>query len=230
MLTDLDSVSLDWDVPPLSCLSSTQQVKFKAQAKLYRYRLGEKIWSTDSGGVFLLVVGKVRLREEVPKSAGEIQLVDRSTPNKPLATLVVGDWFGSLQQSRNFKAVAASKEVVVVCWESSLWMEASTPELEQFWDQVRRRIEPQTVNNQSITGYPFVCSLNTAAACLTMATQQLHSSAPLLWVQRQLRGQRPKDVVEAGEKLGLQLRRLQTTWGELRQIRFPALLHWQQAS
>jgi ATP-binding cassette subfamily B protein len=61
-----------------------------------------------------------------------------------------------------------------------------------------------------------------------MLTQQLQSPAQLEWVQRQLRGQRPKHLVEAGEKIGLQLRRLQTTWNDLRQLSFPALLHWQQ--
>ena len=61
-----------------------------------------------------------------------------------------------------------------------------------------------------------------------MAAQQLQNPAQLEWVQRQLRGQRPKHLVEAGEKLGLQLKRLQVTWRDLRQLSFPALLHWEQ--
>lgn len=214
MITNDASASLLWDVPPLSYLSPQQQIKFKARSETRRYNLGEKIWSTDTpGDQFVVVAGKVRLREEL----------------KPLATLAAGDWFGDLQQFGQFKAVAASKEVVVVRWEAALWMEAATPEIGRFWHQARSRIEPQTADTpQAVSGYPFVSSPNTAAACLTMVAQQLQNSARLEWVQRQLRGQRPKNVVEAGEKLGLQLRRLQTTWGELRQMSFPALLHWQQ--
>ncbi len=207
--------SLPWGVPPLSLLSPEQQVQFKNQAQSRRYKLGEKIWSTDSPGeLFLVVAGKVRLREEGLR--------------KPLATLAAGDWFGDrLKLSGSLKAVAADKEVVVVRWDTALWEEVSSVEIERFWRQVRSRLEPQTADTpQPVEGYPFVSSLNTAAACLTMVSQQLQNSAQLDWVQRQLRGQRPKNVVEAGEKLGLQLRRLHTTWSDLRQLSFPALLQW----
>src|SRR5919199_1335690 len=181
--------SIPWDVPPLALLSPEQQVHFKDRAETRRYTLGEKIWSTDSPGEqFLVVAGKVRLREE--------------GASKPLATLGVG-----------------------VCWDRVLWEGALTPELERFWNQTRSRIAPSGTNEpQPISGYPFVSSLNTAAACLTMVTQQLQNPAQLDWVQRQLRGQQPRQLVEAGEKLGLQLRRLQTTWSDLRQLTFPALL------
>ena len=209
--------SLVWDEPPQCFLNPEQQIQFKNQAETCRYTLGEKIWSTDSPKKqFLVVSGKVRLREE--------------GADKPLATLATGDWFGDLLEiSGQFKAVASSKEVVVVRWDAALWSEASSLEIEKFWSQARSRIQPQTTKApQPVSGYPFVSSLNTAAACLTMVAQQLQNSAQLEWVQRQLRGQRPKNVVEAGEKLGLQLRRLQTTWSELRQLSKPALLHWQQ--
>ena len=73
-------------------------------------------------------------------------------------------------------------------------------------------------------------SWNTAAACLTMVAQQLENAVQLEWVQRQLRGQRPKHVVEAAEKLGLVLRRLQVSWRDLRQLSFPALLLWKSDS
>jgi HlyB family type I secretion system ABC transporter len=207
------NVSIPWDVPPLALLSPEQQVRFKEQAQIRRYTLGEKIWSTDSPGEQCLVVaGKVRLREEGVA--------------KPLATLGVGDWFGdAIALSGLFKAVAAGKDVVVVCWNVALWQEATSPELDRFWYQMRSRIIPPTADTpQPISGYPFVSSLNTAAACLTMVAQQLQNPAQLDWVQRQLRGQQPKHVVEAGEKLGLQLRRLQTTWSDLRQLTFPALM------
>lgn len=215
LIVDDLTKSLAWDEPPLCLLNPEQQVQFKNQAQTCRYKLGEKIWSTDSPNYqFVVVSGKVRLREE-----GAAQ---------PLATLESGEWFGDLQQlSGSFKAVAASKEVVVVRWDTALWT-ATSLEIDSFWIQARRQLEPQTDAPQPVSGYPFVSSLNTAAACLTMLTQQLESPAQMEWVQRQLRGQRPKHLVEAGEKIGLQLRRLQTTWNDLRQLSFPALLHWQQ--
>ncbi|PLZ47932.1 type I secretion system permease/ATPase, partial [Fischerella thermalis WC442] len=74
--------------------------------------------------------------------------------------------------------------------------------------------------------YPFVASRNTAAACLTMVAQQLDQPVKLEWVQRQVRGQQPKHVVEAAEKLGFVLRRLQVSWFDLQQLSFPALLQW----
>lgn len=209
--------SIPWDVPPLALLSPEQQVQFQNQAQTRRYALGEKIWSTDSRGeLFLVVAGKVRLREE--------------GATKPLATLGVGDWFGDwLQLSGAFKAVASGKEVVVVCWDTALWEGVLSPDIERFWHQTRSRLIPPAADApQPISGYPFVSTLNTAAGCLTMVAQQLSNPAQLDWVQRQLRGQQPKHLVEASEKLGLQLRRLQTTWSDLRQLTFPALMRWNQ--
>lgn len=211
--------SIPWDVPPLALLTPEQQVQFQYQAQTRRYKLGEKIWSTDSRGeLFLVVAGKVRLREE--------------GATKPLATLGVGDWFGDwLQLSGAFKAVASGKEVVVVCWDTALWENVLSPDIEQFWHQTRTRLVPPTADApQPISGYPFVSTLNTAAGCLTMVAQQLSNPAQLDWVQRQLRGQKPKHLVEAGEKLGLQLRRLQTTWSDLRHLTFPALMRWNQGA
>jgi ATP-binding cassette subfamily B protein len=212
-----DIASLNWDAPPLCWLSPEQQVQFQKQTQTRRYKLGEKIWSSDSpGDQFFILSGKVRLREE--------------GATKPLATLAEGDWFGDLQQfSGSVKAIAASKEVVVGRWDAALWDRATSSEIDKFWQQKRREIEPQTAETpQVVSGYPFVSSLNTAAACLTMVSQQLQVPAQLEWVQRQLRGKSSKNLVEAGEKLGLQLRRLQTSWSDLRQLSFPALLHWRQ--
>ncbi|MBD0344690.1 MAG: hypothetical protein ICV63_07620, partial [Coleofasciculus sp. Co-bin14] len=211
--------SLPWDLPPLCLLSPEQQVQFRNQAKITRYTLGEKIWSTETPGEqFVVVAGKVRLREEGQR--------------KPLATLGVGEWFGDrIQLLGSLKAVASDKDVVVVGWNTLLWVKASSPDIEKFWNQARRRIQPKTSDEpQPVSGYPFVSSLNTAAACLTMVAWQLQVSAQLDRVQRQLRGQRPKDVVEVAEKLGLQLRRLQVSWSDLRQLPFPALVRWNLGS
>ncbi|MEH1808594.1 MAG: type I secretion system permease/ATPase [Nostoc sp.] len=241
--------SLPWNQPPLSWLTPEQQSRLENECQTRQYRLGEKIWSNDVGGYqFLIVAGKVRLREE--------------GVGKPLAALDAGDWFGDFQKlSADVKAVAASKEVVVVCWETALWAEFSHPQIQEFWQALPVEMEGQREtfsfsSTPSVTSasdgtssphslqpqkglpaanliaaiYPFVASWNTAAACLTMVAQQLENSVQLEWVQRQLRGQRPKQVVEAAEKLGLVLRRLQVSWSELRQLSFPALLLWNSDS
>ncbi|WP_414514437.1 type I secretion system permease/ATPase [Nostoc sp. PCC 9305] len=241
--------SLPWNQPPLSWLTPEQQSRLENECQTRQYRLGEKIWSNDVGGYqFLIVAGKVRLREE--------------GVGKPIAALDAGDWFGDFQKlSADFKAVAASKEVVVVCWETALWAEFSHPQIQEFWQALPVEMEGQREtfsfsSSPSVTSasdgtssphslqpqkglpaanliaaiYPFVASWNTAAACLTMVAQQLENSVQLEWVQRQLRGQRPKQVVEAAEKLGLVMRRLQVSWGELRQLSFPALLLWNSDS
>ncbi|MFM6008910.1 MAG: type I secretion system permease/ATPase, partial [Sphaerospermopsis kisseleviana] len=110
---------------------------------------------------------------------------------------------------------AASKEVVVVCWNSSLWEKFSHPQIDEFWhgkggrEQVtgdsenREKEEISTAlttsylslpsSSKSVisdypSNYPFVVSENTAAACLTMVAQYLNNSVQLEWVQRQLRG------------------------------------------
>jgi len=217
-----------WDELPLCLLSPEQQVKFKNQAQTRRFMLGEIIWGTDSLGddngtkaknarsQFLVISGKVRL---VPEQ-GESVILQK------------GDWLGDLLELPGaWKARASSKDVVVLRWDAELWTTVSSPDIQQFWVSLKFRYQPQTNDApQPVSGYPFVSSLNTAAACLTMVTQHLQNPAQLEWVQRQLRGQSPKNVIEAGEKLGLQLQRLQTQWSDLRQLSFPVLLHWQQES
>lgn len=284
--------TLPWNQPPLSWLTPEQQSQLQNRSEIRQYKLGEKIWSKQEGIYqFFIVSGKVRLREE--------------GVGTQLATLEAGDWFGDLHSSSvDFKAVAASKEVVVVRWDKALWAEFSTPQIEQFFrgdegeterggdgergrqggqggrlgDQQTSRQEefsvlspsrhsPQTpkpliptpeasfvgdatrttedtsaqrwrssptpplsYSSTAVSGYPFVANSNTAAACLTMVAQKLDNPLQLEWVQRQLRGQKPKNVVEAAEKLGFVMRRLQVSWSELRSLSFPALLQWGESS
>jgi ATP-binding cassette subfamily B protein len=230
--------SVPWNQPPLCWLTPEQQSQLQNQSEVRQYKIGEKIWSNEVGGYqFLIISGKVRLRDD---SLG-----------KSLIALKAGDWFGDLQKlAVECKAVAATKEVVVVCWATTLWIEVSTPQINSFWQgsQENGETEKQETFSQPpipspqplapspyslapiASAYPFVSSWNTAAACLTMVAQHLDNAVKLEWVQRQLRGQQPKHVVEAGEKLGLLLRRLQTSWGDLRQLSFPALLLWNQDS
>ncbi|MTJ50041.1 type I secretion system permease/ATPase [Dolichospermum sp. UHCC 0259] len=227
--------NLPWNEPPLSWLNAEEQNELKQQAEIHNYKLGEKIWSQKLGGdQFFIVAGKVRLREE--------------EENKTIATLQTGDWFGNCQQLfADCKAVAASKEVIVVCWNSALWKKFLNPQVDEFWHNsieveeiepilpvpnspISSPSPPATWEQHTVSNYPFVGSGNTGAACLTMVAQYLQNPVQLEWVQRQLRGQKPKNLVEAGEKLGLVLRKLQVNWSELRQLSFPALLLWNQGN
>ena len=233
--------SIPWNQPPMCWLTSEQQSQLQNQAEIRQYRLGEKIWSTAAGGEqFFIFTGKVRLREEGDRLRGV-------AIGKPLVALEAGDWFGDLYQlSVDCKAVAASKEVVVVCWNTALWAEFSTPQIDEFWQgaaegketggikeikeikpEIKQIQQPMPSATVVKSGYPFVANWNTGAACLTMVAQHLEHPVKLEWVQRQLRGQSPKHLVEAGEKLGLVLRKLQVSWADLRQLSFPVILQWQ---
>ena len=234
--------NLPWNEPPLSWLNAEEQNELKQQAEIHNYKLGEKIWSQKLGSdafgkrnyQFFIAAGKVRLREE--------------EENKTVATLQAGDWFGNCQPLfADCKAVAASKEVIVVCWNSALWKKVLNPQVNEFWNNSTEVEEIETIltvpnspmsspshpakwEQPTISNYPFVGSGNTGAACLTMVAQYLQNPVQLEWVQRQLRGQKPKNLVEAGEKLGLVLRKLQVNWYELRQLTFPAVLLWNQGN
>jgi len=209
---------ITWDKPPFCWLTPEQQLQIKDQSQSRTYRLGEVIWSTEiPDRQFLVLSGKVRL---VPNDG------------KPIV-LEPGDWFGELLELTDaWKARAASKEAVVLEWDTTAWAGVGTTQIRQFWAEVRSRYQPNfTLAPQPVSGYPFVAGINTAAASLTMAAQYLQAPAQLEWVQRQLRGQRAKDVINGGEKLGLQMRRLLIgNWQDLQRTNFPALLQWQQES
>ena len=229
MIANDISKNLEWDLLPLCLLSPEEQIKFKNQAENRLYMLGEIIWATDS----LLGIGdngaKAKTKSQFLVVSGRVRLVPEQGES---IILHKGDWLGDLLElSGSWKARASSKDVVILHWNSELWKTVASPDIKQFWATLRSRYQPTAdPAPQPVSDYPFVSSLNTAAACLAMVAQYLHSPAQLEWVQRQLRSTRPKNVVEAGEKLGLQLRRLQTSWSDLRQLSFPALLHWQQES
>jgi HlyB family type I secretion system ABC transporter len=222
-LSTTDWEHIDWARPPLCWLNAAQQLDVKAQSQQHRFGLGEVIWSNDrSGREFLVIAGNVRL---VPDPGKSIVL-------KP------GDWFGDLPElTGQWKARAASKEVRVVEWDAQIWLTmlatngtAESAEIRQFWTTLRSRYQPDFSDApQPVTGFPYVGNINSGAACLTMLAQYLETPAQFDWVQRQLRGQRPPDLINAGEKLGLHLRRILVgDWSDVRQLVFPALLHWQQ--
>ncbi len=226
MISEEQLATLAWEHPPLCWLSATQQIQVRDGATPQHYRLGEVIWSTeDPGQQYVLLSGQVRL---IP------------TEGKPML-LKAGDWFGDLPQlADQWKARAASKDVEVLAWDAELWDKMleggdrpddakSAQILQQFWHGLRSRYQPAfSETPQPISHYPFVGDINTAAASLTMICQHLETPVQLDWVNRQIRGQRPKDLIDGAEKVGLQLRRLLiSTWGDLRQTNLPALLPWQ---
>ncbi len=214
LTTKQDTLKLPWDNLPLSLLAQDQQILFKDRVKIGQYATGEVIDSSNSPeSQFLVISGRVRLVLEEGKSV----------------LLKEGDWFGSLIELVGvWKARASSKEVVVAYWNAGIWTAIASPELEHFWASLKLQYQPLSTSPQQVAGYPLIGSDNTAAACLTMLTQHLQSPASFNLVQRYLRGQRPKQVVEAGEKLGLQLQQIKVSWNELPKLSFPALLHWQQ--
>ncbi|MBD1824450.1 peptidase domain-containing ABC transporter [Cyanobacteria bacterium FACHB-DQ100] len=212
MLTNDLATTLPWESPPLCFLSPEQQVQFKTTAEARRYKLGEVLWSSEDAGVQMIVL------------SGKVRLVGEDNSSRVLQP---GDWIGDLLDLPGWKARAASGDVQAVQWRSEQWMTVRSPDVDRFWAITRSRYLPQLDQSpQPVSGFPFVSGMNSAAACLTMVANHLQNPVQLDWVQRQLRGQRPTNVVDAAEKLGLQLRRIQTTWKEARLLNFPALMLW----
>ncbi len=227
-MTNEQLTTLAWDKPPLCWFNAEQQVRLKDQAEVKTCHLGEVIWSTEQlGSEYMVLSGNVRLVPDEGKSV----------------ILKAGDWFGDLPElTDEWKARAASKDVTLVRWDSNFWFDLRRKaeesngssevltEQRQFWATLRSRYQPNfTDAPQPVSDFPWVTSVDTAAAALTMASQALEVPAQLDWVRRQMRGQRPKDVVSTSEKLGLHLRRLLVAkWGDLRLVAMPALMQWDE--
>jgi ATP-binding cassette subfamily B protein len=231
MTTEERLATIAWEQPPLSCLTPDQQVRVKQQATLRDFRLGEVIWSSDegSGQQYLVVSGNARL---VPTDGKSIIL-------KP------GDWFGDLPElSGQWKVRAASREVTVAVWDAQLWQKmlemgdrpsdgspngAVKPEviqLQQYWRSLQLRYQPHVTHApEPVPNFPFVASVNTPAACLTMLSQYLAVPARLEWVQRQLRSQKAKDIGNVADKLGMHMRRLLVgNWRDFSQLTLPGMM------
>lgn len=221
--TDIHTLNLPWEQAPLSLLTDEQKLHFREQAQLSRHTRGEILWSSQApGSQLLLLAGKVRLVQEKGTSALE--------PGKSVL-LEPGDWFGdALELVGQWKVRAASSEVVVIFWRSHLWQEATSSTLHNWWADLRWRYQPLDPRlPHPASGYPYVFSLNSAAACLTMVTQHLQTPVPLKQIQRQVRSPAVQDVVAGAETIGLQLHHIQQiSWIGLEQLPFPALLHWRQ--
>jgi ATP-binding cassette, subfamily B, bacterial len=215
MLTSDLAPNLPWSEPPLSLLSPDQQVKFRAQAEIRSYKLGDVLWSSDMpGSQLLLLSGKVRL---VNDEGGSILLKE-------------GDWFGDLLDLAGYKARAAGSGQVAI-WRSADWETIDSEALRRYWGSVRNRYQPQSdTTPKAVSGFPFISGMNSGAAALTMVANHLQNPVQLEWMQRQLRSQMPTNMVDAAEKAGLHLRRLETEWTNFRLLDFPAIAQWGGAS
>lgn len=221
--TDVYTLNLPWDELPLNLLEDEQKLHFRQHAQIDRYTTGEVLWSSQTpGSQLLLLAGKVRLVQAEGTSALE--------PGKSVL-LKPGDWFGdALGLVGDWKARAASKEVVIAFWPSDLWQEIDSPRLRDVWADLRWRYQPFDPQlSHPVSGYPYVFHLNSAAACLTMVTQHLQTPIPLKQVQRQIQGQTAQNLAAGAETIGLQLHHIQqVSWIGLDRLAFPALLHWRQ--
>lgn len=218
--TDIYTLNLSYNEPPLSWLSHRQQLDLQKSAQVTRHTTGETLWSSaQAGGQLLVISGKVRLVQKPGRSTLE--------PGKKVL-LKAGDWFGDLLNlAGEWEARASSREVVVIFWPTQEWQAVQTSELKTFWEALRWQYQPADPRRpHPVPDLPHVFNLNTAAACLAMATQALEAPVPISQVQRQLQGQNPPDVVEAANKLGLHLQHINIEWEDLGQHDYPALLHW----
>jgi ATP-binding cassette, subfamily B, bacterial len=210
MIPNDTSTNIPWDQPPLSSLTPEQQVRFKDQADLRRYRLGNPIWGDENSDEMVLIV------------AGKVRLV---TEDNQSILLGPGDWVGGLLDLPGYKVRAAADGVETLVWSRDLWDSARKPEIDRFWAVQRQRYLPQTSESpKAIAGFPFVSGVNTGAACLTMVANHLQNSVQQEWVTRQIRGQSPAQMSEGAEKMGFLMRRLTTDWQGLRLLDFPALI------
>ncbi|MBI4783256.1 MAG: peptidase domain-containing ABC transporter [Oscillatoriophycideae cyanobacterium NC_groundwater_1537_Pr4_S-0.65um_50_18] len=221
--TDVYTLNLPWDELPLNLLENEQKLHFRQHAQINRHTTGEVLWSSQTpGSQLLLLAGEVRLVQAKGASALE--------PGKSVL-LKPGDWFGdALALVGDWKARAASKEVVIAFWQSDLWQEVDSPMLQDVWSDLRWRYQPFDPQlPHPASGYPYVFHLNSAAACLTMVTQHLQTPMPLKQVQRQIQGQTVQNLAAGAETIGIQLHHIQqVSWIGLDRLAFPALLHWRQ--
>ena len=230
---------IDWNQPPLQWLTAAQRDRLRHQGSSQTYKLGTVIWPAAQGQYLIL--------------AGQVRMV---STDGAAVLLTAGGWFGDVLQLEDWKARAASREVVVMRWESSVWQHILSEEaqasrhsnissvhtgqnglprtgqrltpIEAFWITLRARYQPQIEPTADpYAPYPYVASTNAIAACLTMVCQHLDIPVKLDWMARQVRRQRPRDLADGAEKAGLQCRRLIiATWADLRQTTLPAILPW----
>jgi ATP-binding cassette, subfamily B, bacterial len=211
----LNVYCIPWDEPPFSFLTESQKDVLLKSVKITRYAKGDPLWSTETPGQQCLVLeGQLRLRQESGKRF----------------TLEINDWVGDcLGLSGLWAASAASDEVIVAYWPIEAWQEFSTEKITSFWLIESKRyqaIDPSIP--QPVLGYPYLYSLNPAAACLAMMSEYVQIPVSMEWIQRQLRhSQHAQDLEKVSERLGLVLCQIKASWEELPQLPLPALMYWQ---
>jgi hypothetical protein len=122
------TANLSKNFPVLEFLNSEQKVQLERKAIIYRYQLGQLLWSEETPGIQLIIlIGNVRL---VPNEGSSLLL-------KP------GDWLGDLLDlPSGWKARAASKDVQVLQWNVESWLSFTSLEIKLFWAVQRSRYLP----------------------------------------------------------------------------------------
>ncbi|MGK7892005.1 MAG: type I secretion system permease/ATPase [Leptolyngbyaceae cyanobacterium] len=255
MITDELRSQLDWQQPPLGWLSPEQQQQVEAQANPRIFKLGEVIWDTDqdTDHQYVVVSGNVRLIPEGGKPIllkggdwfGALpHLSDRWKARGASKEALVLEWPGDLwtgmiegmaaqghqrngHHGRNGRNGHNGRNGMVVADDAG--MGGASTSLRRYWQMVRSRYQPDfSADPIPVEGYPFVAGVNTGSACLTMLSQHFGTPVQLEWMQRQLRSQRPRHMIDGAEKAGVQLRRLLVaSWSDLRKLTLPGLIYWQ---
>jgi len=122
------TANLSQNFPVLDFLSSEQKVQLEKKAIIYRYQLGQLLWSEETPGIQLIILtGNVRLVSEEGSSL----------------LLKPGDWLGDLLDlPSGWKARAASGDVQVLQWDVESWLSLTSPEINLFWAVQRSRYLP----------------------------------------------------------------------------------------
>ncbi|MEM9447352.1 MAG: type I secretion system permease/ATPase [Cyanobacteria bacterium P01_E01_bin.6] len=245
MISSDQQTNLDWERPPLSWLTEEQHVLIEEKARIKTVRLGDVLWSTETSGTeYLVLEGTVRLIPEEGQAVllkagdwfGDLpNLSDRWKARAASREVSVVEWDSALWNQMLDPALSQNGNGNGNGGQHHHGREAHHPTLDnaetlrRFWSTLRSRYQPEYSDApQPVIQFPFVASTNTGAACLTMVAQHLQTPVQLDWVQRQLRSQRPRHIIDGGEKLGLQMRRLLiTTWEDLQRLTLPALFLWQ---
>ncbi|MGD1905480.1 MAG: peptidase domain-containing ABC transporter [Leptolyngbyaceae cyanobacterium] len=219
---------LRWGDKPLSILSNDQKIQLKQHGERLSFSLGDKLWPiSQSEHQYCIVSGRATLRN--------------ASNRRKLLTLRSGDLFGSLVDLSGLEITASDDEVIVVRWPREVWDDLLSPDLQLFWALLDAKYQPNPSRIPYEENYPFTASLTkeTGAACLIIVSEYLQNPVNLKWAEYQLKGQKPSNLVKAGERLGLELTlekgltRIapEQRWEQLKQLAFPLLLrgdenHW----
>jgi len=237
MIDDDISNNLPWSKEPFCFLTNEQKIQLKDKGEVISCSIGDVIWSSDdSQHQFFIIAGSLSLREKNSekniKDRKKFLVLDSKTEAGT-------NFFGALLGLVQVEASASTDEVKVIRWNTDLWEIHASPSLNLFWAKLRERYQPNALSVPYEGFYPFIpcVTRETGAACLAMVSEYLQSPIELRWAEYQLKGQETKHLIQAGEKLGVQLQsedalqqyEFEQRWTELkRRLIFPILLNWNQ--